>query len=30
MEKGFSLYVDGTITKSTDAKELIEWKKQDQ
>ena len=30
MEKGYSLYVDGTITKPTDAKELNEWKKQDQ
>ena len=25
MEKGLSLYVDGTITKPTDAKELIDW-----
>ena len=29
MEKFYSLYVDGTITKPTDAKELIEWKQQD-
>ena len=29
MEKGFSLYVDGTITKPSDAKELLEWKAQD-
>ena len=29
MEKGHSLYVDGTITKPSDAKELIEWKNQD-
>ena len=27
MEKGYSLYVDGTITQPIDAKELIEWKK---
>ena len=25
MEKGLSLYVDGTITKPIDAKELIDW-----
>ena len=25
MEKGYSLCVDGTITKPTDAKELIDW-----
>ena len=30
MEKGYSLYVDGTITKPTNAKELIDWKRQDQ
>ena len=30
MEKGYNLYVHGTITKPTDAKELIEWKKQNQ
>ena len=30
MEKGYSLYVDGTIPKPTDAKELLEWRKQDQ
>ena len=30
MEKGYSLYVDGTITKPTDAKELNDWKIQDQ
>ena len=30
MEKGYSLYVDGTITKPTNAKELLEWKKKDQ
>ena len=30
MEKGYSLYVDGTITKPTDAKELIDWQNQDQ
>ena len=30
MEKGYSLYVDGTITKPCDAKELLEWKKEDQ
>ena len=29
MEKVYSLYVDGTITKLTDAKEIIEWRKQD-
>ena len=29
MEKGYSLYVDGTITQPSDAKELIEWKKID-
>ena len=29
MEKGYSLYADGTITKPTDAKELINWKNQD-
>ena len=27
MEKGYYLYVDGTIPKPTDAKELLEWKK---
>lgn len=26
MEKGLNLYVDGTILKPTDAKELIDWK----
>ena len=26
MEKGLNLYVDGTIPKLTDAKELIDWK----
>ena len=30
MEKGYSLYVDGTITKPNDAKQLIEWQKVDQ
>ena len=30
MEKGYSLDVDGTITKPTDAKELIDQQKQDQ
>ena len=30
MEKGFSLYVDGTITKPSDAKELLEWQKEEQ
>ena len=30
MEKGFSLYVDGTFTKPSDAKELIEWQIIDQ
>ena len=29
MQKGLSLYVDGTITKPTDAKELIDWKNLD-
>ena len=29
MEKGYSLYVDGTITKPIDAKEALEWKKID-
>ena len=30
MEKGLSLYVDGTITKLIDAIALINWKTQDQ
>ena len=30
MEKGYSLYVDGTIPKPTNAKELINWQQQDQ
>ena len=30
MEKGYSLYVDGTITKPTDAKPLIDWQIIDQ
>ena len=30
MEKGYSLYVDGTITQPSDAKELIGWKLVDQ
>ena len=30
MEKGYSLYVDGTITKPSDAKEFIDWKQKDQ
>ena len=30
MEKGYSLYVDGTIPKPSDAKEFFEWKKEDQ
>ena len=30
MEKGYSLYVDGTVSKPTDAKEIINWKLQDQ
>ena len=29
MEKGYRLYVDGTIPKPTDATTLIDWKKQD-
>ncbi|MDF3675399.1 hypothetical protein [Enterobacter hormaechei] len=29
MEKRFSLYVDGTITKPTDGKELIDWQNQE-
>ena len=30
MEKGYSLYVDGTIPKPIDAKELINWKQDQQ
>ena len=30
MEKGYSLYVDGTITQPSDAKELIQWQLIDQ
>ena len=30
MEKSYNIYVDGTITKPIDAKELIEWKIEDQ
>ena len=30
MEKGYSLYVDGTITKPIDAKPLIDWQIIDQ
>jgi hypothetical protein len=30
MEKGLSLYVEGEITTPTNAKELINWKTQDQ
>ena len=30
MEKGYSLYVDGTIPKPSDAKESVEWKIVDQ
>ena len=29
IEKGYSLYVDGTITKPTDAKPLIDWQNLD-